>query len=82
MADAHHLTPAMLGLIQDAGDLGVAGNRAFKRAFVAAIPASERGALTNSQGALSAEGLMRAKNAVLAKAYGEMIVGITEFDRR
>jgi transcriptional regulator with XRE-family HTH domain len=80
MADAHHLTPAMFGLIQDAGDLAAAGNRAFTRAFIAAIPASERGALTNAEGGLSAEGLVRTRNAVLAKTYGnaDVLSRITE----
>ena len=80
VADAHHLTPAMLGLIEDATNLGALGNRAFTRAFVAAIPASERGALTIAEGGLSAEGVVRARNAVLAKAYGaaDVLSRITE----
>jgi transcriptional regulator with XRE-family HTH domain len=79
-ADAHYLTPAMLGLIQDADDLSAAGNRAFTRAFIAAIAASERGALTNAEGGLSAEGIVRARNAILAKAYGnaDVLSRITE----
>jgi hypothetical protein len=38
---------------------------------VGAVPAPERGALTDAEGDLSAEGLTRAKNAVLTKAYGD-----------
>jgi len=69
------------GLLQHAGDLlGTAGNRDFTRAFVAAIPASERGVLTNAEGGLSAESLVRERNAVLAKAYGnaDVLSRITE----
>lgn len=74
MADAQYLTAVMLDLIKDASDLNAARNRAFTRAFIAAIPASERGALTNRQGMLSAEGLARTKNAVMARAYGNASV--------
>ena len=78
--DAGRLTGRMLGLMEDASDLGSAGNRAFVRAFVDAIPASDRGTLTNAQGTLSAEGMIRSKNAVLAKAYdhADILSGITE----
>lgn len=80
LADARHLTPQMLSMIEDAGNLGAAGNRGFVRAFVATIPASERGAVTAAGGALSAEGLTRARNAVLARAYGDadVLARITE----
>jgi hypothetical protein len=52
----------------------------FIRAFISAIPSTERGALTTAEGHLSAEGLTRARNAVLAKAYGdaEVLASITE----
>jgi transcriptional regulator with XRE-family HTH domain len=70
LADAKHVTPTMLDLIDDATNLSAATNRSFTSAFVAAIPASERGTLIDAQGALSAKGLIRAKNAILAKAYG------------
>jgi DNA-binding XRE family transcriptional regulator len=68
MNDATCLTGQMLGLIEDPSNLGAAVNRAFVRAFVGAVPAPERGALTDAGGDLSAEGLTRAKNAVLTKA--------------
>jgi transcriptional regulator with XRE-family HTH domain len=71
MNDATCLTRQMLGLIEDPSNLGAAVNRAFVRAFVGTVPAAERGALTDAEGDLSAEGLTRAKNAVLTKAYGD-----------
>jgi DNA-binding XRE family transcriptional regulator len=69
--DASHVTWQMLGLIEDPSNLGGARNRPFARAFVGAFPISERGALTDAKGNFSAEGLIRVKNAVLAKAYGD-----------
>jgi DNA-binding XRE family transcriptional regulator len=71
MDDASHLTRQILGLIEDPSNLGTAVNRAFVRAFVGTVPAAERDALTDAEGDLSAEGLTRAKNAVLTKAYGD-----------
>jgi hypothetical protein len=71
MNDASHLTRQILGLIEDPSNLGTAVNRAFVRAFVGTVPADERDALTDAEGDLSAEGLTRAKNAVLTKAYGD-----------
>jgi hypothetical protein len=78
-ADAKHLTPDMIGQIK-ADNLNSAENRPFIRSFISAIPASERGALATAEGALSAEGLARARNAILAKAYGDpdVMARITE----
>jgi N12 class adenine-specific DNA methylase len=80
LADADHLSSNVLGLIRNGANLGAAENRPFVRAFIAALPASERSALANKAGALSQEGLTRVKNAVLAKAYGDadVISRITE----
>jgi N12 class adenine-specific DNA methylase len=79
MADAGHVTPDMLDQIRDS-DLGSLENRAFVRSFVGALPASERGNLTSAGGGLSAEGLTRVRNAILAKAYGDadILARITE----
>lgn len=71
LADSHILTPSRLDLLRNADDLGAAANAEFRRAFVGALPASERGALTAADGAVSAEGLTRIRNAVLAAAYGD-----------
>ena len=70
IADADNITPHMLDLIRD-GDLGSLENRGFVRALIGTLPASERGNLASTEGGLSAEGLARVKNAVLAKAYGD-----------
>jgi hypothetical protein len=69
----------MLSLIADPTNLGAVRNRSFIRAFAEALPASKRGGLTGADGTLSAEGLARAKNAILAKAFGdrEMIARVT-----
>jgi hypothetical protein len=80
LGDARRLSPQMLGMIEDASNLSAAANRSFVRAFVASIPASERWALTDAGGHLSAEGVTRARNAALAKTYGDadVISQITE----
>jgi DNA-binding XRE family transcriptional regulator len=79
LADAKMITPQMLDLVRDS-DIGSLENRQFIRAFVGALPASERGNLTSASGGLSAEGLARVRNAVLAKAYGDadVLARITE----
>lgn len=71
LSDGRLVTPDMLGLIRNADDLSAAANRDFMRAFIAALPPAEHGALADGAGRLSAEGMMRARNAVLASAYGD-----------
>jgi hypothetical protein len=79
MVDAKRVTPDILDLLAD-GDLNNLENRKFVRAFVDTLPASERGALAWKTGGLSAEGLNRVRNAILAKAYGDpdIIARVTE----
>ena len=79
MADAKNITPNMLGLLKD-DDLNNLENRKFVRAFIAELPATERGALSSKTGGLSGEGLTRVGNALLAKAYGDpdIIACVTE----
>lgn len=48
-----------------------ASSRDFIRRFVGALPDTERGAMVDADGALSASGYARVRNAVLAKAYGD-----------
>src|SRR5262249_21010701 len=76
---AQCLTPTLLGLMEDATHLGADSNRAFPRAFVAAILSSE-GGLTSAEGSLSAEDLVRAKKTVLTQVYDDanVIARITE----
>lgn len=47
-----------------------ATSRSFIRRFVGRLPETERGALVDAQGQLSAPGYARVRNAVMAKAYG------------
>jgi hypothetical protein len=79
LADACHITPTMLDFVKDS-DLGSLENRGFVGAFVGSLPASERVNLTGAGGGLSAEGLTRVRNAILAKAYGDadILARITE----
>lgn len=71
LADAKLLDDAALASIKNASDLGAVENRGFIRQFFGRLPQTERGALMTSNGDLSAEGLTRVRNAVLAKAYGD-----------
>ena len=71
LADARLLDADAISLIHNPDDLGSAGNRAFVRRFVAQLPQGEQGMMADAKGALSADGLARVRNAVLAKAYGD-----------
>lgn len=79
-ADAAALTPETLGLIRNPDDLAAAANADFVRQFVRSLPQSEAGALTTAEGRVSAEGLARVRNAVLAAAYddADTLARITE----
>lgn len=71
LADAGHVDADSLALIHNADDLAAAVNRPFMRRFVASLPQAEQGSFVDAQGRLSAEGLARVRNAILAKAYGD-----------
>lgn len=70
LADARLLPTETLDLIRNPDDLGALANRDFTRAFVAKLAPTERAAMLDAGGGLSAEGLTRIRNAVLARAYG------------
>ncbi|MGY4294606.1 polyhydroxyalkanoate synthesis regulator phasin [Bradyrhizobium sp. i1.4.4] len=70
LADARLLPTETLDLIRNPEDLAALANRDFTRAFVAKLPQTEQGAMVDAGGGLSAEGLTRIRNAVLARAYG------------
>lgn len=70
-ADARAITPAALDRLRNTNDLAAAGNADFVREFLKGLPATEHGMVATPDGRLSAEGLMRVKNAVLARAYGD-----------
>jgi hypothetical protein len=53
----------------DKGDFST--SRDFLRRFVGGLSQTERGAVIDADGGLSATGYARARNAVLAKAYGD-----------
>jgi len=48
-----------------------ASNRGFVRAFMAALPATERGRMVDANGNLSPDGADRISRAVMAHAYGD-----------
>ncbi|MFN0183034.1 MAG: hypothetical protein ACKVQR_04360 [Aquabacterium sp.] len=53
------------------GQLTSGQNRDFTRAFLAQLPAEERGALVLADGSLSPAGEQRMRQAILAHAYGD-----------
>jgi len=57
--------------IPDSGDLNTAGNRGAIRQWVGQFPVNQQAALITSEGYLSKEGLMRLRNAILYRAYGD-----------
>lgn len=60
------------------GQLGSGQNRDFTRAFLAQLPAEERGSLVLADGKLSAAGETRLRQAILAHAFGDAIGPLLE----
>lgn len=81
MADARSISPDMLELIRNPDDLGAVANRDFVRSFVEKLPQAEQGMIATAEGGLSAEGLARVRNAVLARAYGDTSDGAALLSR-
>ena len=69
-SDANLIDEKSLNLLVNPNDIGA--NRDFVRRFVRELPQAEQGALMDASGALSAEGATRIRNAVFAKAYGDV----------
>lgn len=64
--------PSLAGVdLPESGDFTAASMRPFARQWLARYPQSEQGNLIASDGALSAEGALRMRNAVLFSAYGD-----------
>lgn len=70
--DAGNLTPPSFDLIRNTGEFGAAANRDFFRAFAQSLPPSERGSFMAADGSVSSAGVSRMRNAVLARAYGDV----------
>lgn len=75
-ADAQRAGQA-LHLLQP-GELASGGNRDFVRAFLAQLPAEERGRLMLADGTLSSEGARRIRAAMMAHAYGDALGPVLE----
>lgn len=73
--DAERLTDDILRLLDtgedDGADLNSKDNSAFIQAFIETLPESERAALITKNGKLNQAGITRARNALIAKAYGD-----------
>lgn len=73
MADARHLDGNLMERV-GSGDVNAASNRAFVRGFLDRLPAAERGALVDADGALNTEGARRVQGALLGRAYGDAAI--------
>ncbi len=60
------------------GQLTSSQNRDFTRAFLAQLPAEERGSLVLADGRLSAAGEMRMRQAILAHSFGDSLGPLLE----
>jgi hypothetical protein len=69
--DGERLPDTRLLASSESGNLNVPANRELIQQWVREYPAGERNALLDADGALSAEGQTRLRNAVLFKAYGD-----------
>ncbi len=70
--DAKKLTPTILATAEvKGGELNTSGNSGFILRFInGVIPASERGSFVDSKGEVSQRGLLRIRNALFQRAYG------------
>jgi hypothetical protein len=73
LADARLLSRDVLRLWRG-GDVSVAANREFVRAFHSRLSRGEQGAMNDAAGALSQEGVRRLQAALFARAYGDSVV--------
>ena len=75
MADAKVLDAGLMSQFQpsESGEIANTANRAFIRSFIdKAVAPAERGRYLDREGHLSQEGIARIRNAVFAKAYGDV----------
>ncbi|HHW41250.1 MAG TPA: hypothetical protein GXX19_08900 [Syntrophomonadaceae bacterium] len=74
-ADAEKMSPGTLSLFQlnESGEILTAANMPFIRAFFdEVVPPVERGRYMNAKGEISQEGIIRIRNAIFARAYGDI----------
>lgn len=71
--DAERLPNLDSFYVPEDGNLNAPGNVDFIRSWINRLPATEQAALVDAKGALSQEGMIRLRNAVLFKAYGESL---------
>lgn len=69
--DAERLPPLAGFYVPEDGNLNAAANRDFIMNWIGKFPGTEQAALVDAAGALSQEGMIRLRNAVLLKAYGD-----------
>lgn len=71
---ARQMTRERLATLDPTVPISDAGNGSFVSAVMAALPASERGALVDKDGALNAEGRRRIKEAFFARAWNDPVL--------
>lgn len=69
--DAGRLPPLSDFTVPEDGNLNAPGNRDTIMAWVREFPGPQQAALVDASGALSQEGMIRLRNAVLYRAYGD-----------
>jgi hypothetical protein len=69
--DAERLPPMAGFHVPETGDLNSVGNGQYIMSWVRQFPGTEQAALVDAKGKLSQEGLIRMRNAILYRAYGE-----------
>jgi len=57
--------------VPESGDMNTAGNREAIRRWVGQFPVNQQPALLTAEGYLSKEGVLRLRNAILYRAYGD-----------
>ncbi|MBW4972077.1 zeta toxin family protein [Roseovarius mucosus] len=67
--DARSIDSDTLANFDPTQPIGAKGNVAFTRRFLNALPQAERGGLVDATGALNAEGVLRVRQALFARAF-------------
>ncbi|HSW63351.1 MAG TPA: hypothetical protein VLH56_08580 [Dissulfurispiraceae bacterium] len=73
LTDARLLDETLMNMFHpsEEGEINTASNRSFIRNFLGRVSAAELGDLQTEEGTLSQQGIIRLRNALFAKAYGD-----------
>lgn len=73
--DRNALTDSVMAAHDNEAPITAASNRGFVARFLGELPQNERNSLVDPQGNLSADGVRRIENALVAAAYGDVDAG-------